>query len=112
MCAVPNMVVFCSSLTSRFPGILVTYYYYYYYYHLHHHADNLERMGDRRSEYRVFVGRLEGRRPLARPERRWEGNIIMNHHKVGCGGMSWIHLARYWDRWRTLVSAVMNLRVP
>ena len=34
MCAVPNMAVFCNSLTSRFPGM---FYYYYYYYHHHHH---------------------------------------------------------------------------
>ena len=37
MCAVPNMAVFCSSLTSWFPGMLLTYYYYYYYYHYHYH---------------------------------------------------------------------------
>jgi hypothetical protein len=44
--------------------------------------------------------------------RRWEDNIKMDLQEVGCGGMVWIHLAQDGDRWRTLVNAVMNLRVP
>ena len=54
----------------------------------------------------------EGRRPLGRPRRRWVDNIRMDLQEVGCGYMDWIGLAQDRDRWRTLVSAIMNLRVP
>jgi hypothetical protein len=54
----------------------------------------------------------EGKRPLGRSRRRWEVNIKMDLLEVGCGGMEWIELAEVSDRWRTLVIAVMNLRVP
>jgi hypothetical protein len=70
-------------------------------------------MGEWRGAYRVLVGRPEGRRPLGRPRRRWEDNIKMDLQAVGWGGdMDWIHMAQDRDRWRALVSAVMNLRVP
>ena len=62
--------------------------------------------------YRVLVGKPEGRRPLARPRRRWADNIRTDLQDVGCGYMDWIGLAQDRDRWRTLVSAVMNLRAP
>ena len=62
--------------------------------------------------YRVLVGKPGGKRPLGRPRRRWEDNIKMNLQKVGCGGMNWIELAVDRYRWRALVNAVMNLRVP
>ena len=62
--------------------------------------------------YRVLVGKPEGKRPLGRPRLRWVDNIRMDLQKVGCGYMDWIGLAQDRDRWRTLVSAVMNLRVP
>ena len=55
---------------------------------------------------------IEGRRPLGRPRHRWVDNIRMNLQEVGCGYMDWIGLAQDRDRWRTLVSAVMNFRVP
>ena len=70
------------------------------------------RMGEERGVYRVLVGKPEGRRPLGRPRRRWVDNIRMDLHDVGCGYMDWIGLAQDRDRWRKLVSAVMNLRVP
>ena len=62
--------------------------------------------------YRVLVGKQEGKRPLGRPRRRWVDNIRMDLQEVGCGYMDWIGLAQDRDRRQTLVSAVMNLRVP
>jgi hypothetical protein len=70
--------------------------------------------GERRDVYSVVVGKPEGKRPLGRPRRRtrWESNIKMDLKEVGLGGMDWIDLAEDRDRWRALVNAVMNLRVP
>ena len=62
--------------------------------------------------YRVLVGKQEGKRPLERPNHKWEDNIKMDLQKVGCGGTDWIELAQDMDRWRALVNAVMNLGVP
>ena len=58
------------------------------------------------------MGKPEGKRPLGRPRRRWEDNIKMDLQEVGCRGVDWIDLAQNRDRWRELVNAVMNLRVP
>jgi hypothetical protein len=69
-------------------------------------------MGEKRGAYRILVGRPEGRRPLGRPRCRWEDNIKMDLQEVGWGGMNWIELAQYRDKWQALVNAVMNLRVP
>jgi len=69
-------------------------------------------MGERRGVYRVLVGKREGKRPLGRSRGRWESNIKVVLQEVGCGSMDWIELAQDRDRWRALVSAVMNLRVP
>jgi len=69
---------------------------------------HVARMGEERGVYRVLAGKPEGRRP----RRRWVDNIRMDLQEVGCGYMDWIGLAQDRDRWRRLVSAVMNLRVP
>ena len=69
------------------------------------------RMGEERWVYRVLLGKPEGRRSLRRPRGRWVDNIRMDLQEVGCGYMDWIGLAQDRDRWRTLESAVMNLRV-
>jgi len=66
----------------------------------------------RRGMYKVLVGKPEERGPFGRHRRRWEKNIKIDIQEVGCEGMDWIELARDMDRWRALVNAVMNLRVP
>jgi len=75
-------------------------------------AGHVARIGEERGAYRVLVGKTEGKRPLGRPRCRWADNIRMDLQEVGCGYMDWIGLAQDRDRWRTLVSAVMNLGVP
>ena len=75
-------------------------------------AGHVARMGDERGTYSVLVGKPEGKRPLGRPRHRWVDNIRMDLQEVGCGYVDWIGLAQDRDRWRTFVSAVMNLRVP
>ena len=74
-------------------------------------AGHVARMGEESGVYRVLVGKPEGRRPLGRTRCRW-ADIRMDLQEVGCGYMDWIGLAQDRDRWRTFVSAVMNLRVP
>jgi hypothetical protein len=69
------------------------------------------RMGEGRGMYRIMVARPEGKRPLGRPRRRWEDNINMDLQEVGRGCRDWMELAQDRDRWRALVSTVMNFRV-
>ena len=75
-------------------------------------AGHVARMCEEREAYRVLVGKPEGKRPLGRPRRRWVDNISMDLEEVGWGYVDWIGLVQDRDRWRTLVSAIMNLRVP
>ena len=75
-------------------------------------AGHVARMGERRGVYRVSVGKPEGKRLLERPRRRWDYNIMVDLQEMGCGVMDWIDLAQNRDRWRALLNAVMNLRVP
>jgi hypothetical protein len=69
-------------------------------------------MGKDRGVYRVLVEKLEGKRPLGRPRRRWKDNIKMDLQEVGGGGGDWMGLAQDRDRWRALVGTVTNFRVP
>jgi hypothetical protein len=75
-------------------------------------AGHVALMGEGRGAYRILVGRPEGRRPVGRPRRRWEDNMQMDLQGVGWGGTNWIELTQDRDRWRAVVNAVMNLRVP
>jgi hypothetical protein len=68
-------------------------------------------MGEERKVYKVFVGKPEGKRPLGRPRRRWGDGIRMDLREISLGGVDWIRLSQNRDRWRAVVSAVMNLRV-
>ena len=78
----------------------------------HRWAGHVARMGEERGVYRFLVRKPEGKRPLGKPRRRWVDNIRTYLQEVGCGYMDWTGLAQDGDSWRTLVSAVMNLRVP
>jgi hypothetical protein len=70
------------------------------------------RMGEKRNAYRLLVGKPEVKRPLGRPRRMWVDNIRMDLEEVGWGDVDRIGLAQDRNRWRALVNAVMNLRVP
>jgi len=69
-------------------------------------------MWKRRGVYKVLVGNPEGKRPLGRPRLRWEYNNKVDLQEVGCGVMHWIELAEDRERWRVVVSVVLNFRVP
>jgi hypothetical protein len=70
------------------------------------------RMREGRGVYRILGGRLEGKRPLGRPRRRWEDNIKLDFREIGIDGANWIQLAQDRVQWRAFVSTEMNLRVP
>jgi len=72
----------------------------------------MARMGQGRGVHRVLVGKPEGKRPLGRARRRWGDNIKMDLQEVGGGFEDWMELAQDRDRWRALVSTMMNPRVP
>jgi hypothetical protein len=74
-------------------------------------AEHVARMGEERNVYKVLVGKPEGKRPPGRPRHRWEDEIRMDLKEIGLGDVDWIRLAQDRDRWRAVVSAVMNLRV-
>ncbi|KAJ4432005.1 hypothetical protein ANN_20619, partial [Periplaneta americana] len=73
-------------------------------------AGHVARMGESRNAYRALVERLEGKRPLGRPRRRWEDTIKMDLREVGYDGKECINLAQDRDQWRAYVRAAMNLR--
>jgi hypothetical protein len=69
-------------------------------------------MGEKRNVYRLMVGKPEGKRPLGRRRRRWINNIKMDLLEIGLCVVDWIGLAQDRYRWKALVNAVLNLRVP
>jgi hypothetical protein len=75
-------------------------------------AGLVARTEERRSVYRVLVGRPEGKRPLRRPRSRWEENIKMDIREIGIDEANWIRLAQDTVQWRAFVNMVMNLRTP
>jgi hypothetical protein len=74
-------------------------------------AGHVARMGKERKMYKVLVGKPKGKRPLGRPGLRWEDGIRNDLREISLGGVGWIRLAQDRDRWRAVVSAVMNLLV-
>jgi hypothetical protein len=68
--------------------------------------------GERRGSYSVLVGKPNGKRPIGRFRRRWEDNIKINLKSISWETVDWIDLAQDRDKWRDLVDAVMNFRVP
>jgi hypothetical protein len=74
-------------------------------------AGHVACMGEERKVYKVLVGKPEGKRGLGRPRRRWEDGVRMDLRKIGLGSVDWIRLAQDRDRWRAVVSAVINLWV-
>jgi hypothetical protein len=75
-------------------------------------AGHVARMGEKRNAYTLLVGKPEGKRPLGGPRRRCVDNIRMNLVEVGWGDVDWVGLAQDRNRWRALVNAVTNFRVP
>jgi hypothetical protein len=65
-----------------------------------------------RGVYRIFIGRLESKRSLGRPRRRWEDDIKMDLRETGIDVANWIQLSQDRVQWRACVNTIMNLRVP
>jgi hypothetical protein len=54
---------------------------------------HVARMGEKRKEYRILVGKHGGKKPLGGPRRRWEDNMEMDLREIGWGDVDWIDLA-------------------
>jgi hypothetical protein len=68
-------------------------------------------MGAKRNEYRILVGKPDGKQPLGRPKCRWV-EILKWIFEIGLDGMDWIYLAQDMDQWKALVNMIMNLWAP
>jgi hypothetical protein len=75
-------------------------------------AGHVARIREKKNACKIIVGKLEGKRPLGRPRRRWVDNIKMDLREIGLDGEDWIDMAQDRDQWRALVNTVLNLRVP
>ena len=75
-------------------------------------AGHVARMEKGRSAFKILTGKPTGKRPLGRPRRRWEDNIIMDLEKIGINAGNWVDSAQDRKYWRALVNAALNLRVP
>jgi hypothetical protein len=75
-------------------------------------AGHVARIGENRNAYRILVGKSERKRPLGRPRRRWVDNIKMDLREIEWDGVDWIYMTQDRDKWRAVVNAVLNLRVP
>jgi hypothetical protein len=71
-------------------------------------AEHVTRMGKKRNAYRILVGKLEGKRPLGRPRRRWVNNIKLDLREIGWDGVDWIDMPQDRDQWRALVNTVLK----
>ena len=74
-------------------------------------AGHVARMEEDRNAFKILTGKPTGKRPLGRPRRRWEDNIRMDLEEIGINAGNWVDSAQNWNYWRTLVNAVLNLRV-
>jgi hypothetical protein len=61
--------------------------------------------------YKVLMGKPEGKRSHERPRHRWQNGVRMDIREIGWGSVDWIQLAQDRDRWRAVVSTLMNLLV-
>jgi hypothetical protein len=68
-------------------------------------------MGEMRQGYIILSWKPEGKRPLERYRRRWEGNIRMDLREIGWEAVDWIHLAQDREQWRALVNTAVSLRI-
>jgi hypothetical protein len=75
-------------------------------------AGHVAQMWEKRNAYRLLVGKLERKRPLGRPRRRWVDNIRMDLGELVWGDVDWIGLAQDRNRWRALMNLVLTRRVP
>jgi hypothetical protein len=75
-------------------------------------AGYVTRVAEKRNSCRLLVGKPKGKGPLGRPRRRWVVVIKMDIGEIGWGGVDWFGLIQNGDKWRALVNAVMNFRVP